>query len=113
MPPKYKQSLHFDSVQHSESIDRLEAILQREGYHIQSISSYTLQASKKIGLTFYSALNFTRPVLQLSVRADEDGNVVLEMRYEWASRYNGSLNDLGKCKRACDFLAEALEQANN
>lgn len=110
LPPKYKASLNDIHSSHDEKINRLKDILLSEGYHIESQSGYTLQAKKKLGFTFYSFMQFTKPILNLSVRADEDGNLHLEMSYNYANGYAATFNDLGKCKKNVEGL---LNQFNN
>lgn len=110
LPPKHTAKLQLETTPHDETIRILKELAESHGYSIQSVSPYTLQASLKLGFTFYSFMNFTRPVLRLHVRADEDGNVVFEMRYEYKSGYNSSLNDLGKSKRHTEILISELQQ---
>lgn len=104
LPPKYKKSLNDTGSTHEEKIDRLSNILQNDGYSIESRSPYTLHAKKKLGFTFYSFFQFAKPVLDLNVRADEDGNLNMEMSYLYSSGYASTFNDLGKCKKNVEGL---------
>lgn len=111
LPPTYKESLYFKDIGHQELIGKTSAVLAAENYIIKSQSPYTLVATKKAGFTFYSFLLFTRPLLYLSVLADEDGKLTLEMEFRHSSGYASTFNDLGKCRKHVKELLLKIQQA--
>lgn len=110
LPPSYKDSASFPHVSHDKIIATVLEILEQENYKIKQHSPYTIVASKKLPFTVYSFLIFTRPLLQLSVGADEDGILTLEMEYHHSSGYASSFNDLGKSKKHVNDLMTRVKR---
>lgn len=110
LPPSYKESTSFANVSHDKMIEAMLEIVEQENYKVKQHSPYTLVATKKLPFTVYSFLIFTRPLLHLSVRADEDGILTLEMEFHHSSRYASSFNDLGKCKNHLKDLLSRVKR---
>ena len=99
MPPSYKESKVFIGSSYTELLQKLERLLLDKGYDVTSSTAYNIQAKKKIGMTFFSAANFSRPVLSLSAMADEDSKLTIEITYGHSSYRQAAFNDLGKSKK--------------
>ena len=110
LPPSYKESTSFVNIGHRELIEKMAEILTEENYIIKSQSPYTLVATKKTGFTFFSFMLMTRPLLYLSVMADEDGKLTLEMEFQHSNGYGSTFNDLGKCRKQVKELLLKIHQ---
>lgn len=99
LPPTFTVSETFSAFDHEQLIDMSTKILDNLGYSVTSTTPYTAQAYKKIGFTFLSFFNFTRPRLNVSIRADEDRKFTIEITYTHSNNSGAAFNDLGKSKK--------------
>lgn len=108
LPPSYRESKVFSAFSHEKLIEMTENALNELDYTIQQKSPYTLHAYKKLRVTFFSFFNFTRPRLDVSIMADEDGKLTVEIQYNHANGYVSTFNDLGKSKKHVKQILEKV-----
>ena len=69
------------------------------GYTVTSKGPYNLIAYKKLSMPFMSFFGFCRPKLDVSILANEDSKLTVEITFNYTSGYMSTFNDRGRAKR--------------
>ncbi|MDG1429677.1 MAG: hypothetical protein P8H56_01200 [Crocinitomicaceae bacterium] len=99
LPPKYKASKMLKRFTHAEIIKNTNDTLVDLGYTVTSKGPYNLIAYKKLSMTFMSFFGFCRPKLDVSILANEDSKLTVEITFNYTSGYMSTFNDRGRAKR--------------
>jgi hypothetical protein len=109
LPPKYKIVHHFKDTSYELINDSVVNSLMNTDFEVVESSAFTIEAVKKMNITFLSFFNWSRPRISLVILITKTGRLTINSKYDYNSITGIAMNDAGKQKKEISILLEEIE----
>jgi hypothetical protein len=109
LPPKYKIVHHFKDTSFELINDSVVNSLMNTDFEVVESSAFTIEAVKKMNITFLSFFNWSRPRISLVILITKTGRLTINSKYDYNSITGIAMNDAGKQKKEISILLEEIE----
>jgi hypothetical protein len=109
LPPKYKIVHQFKDASHQLINDSVVNSVMNTGFELIENTGFTIDAVKKMKITFLSFFLWSRPRISLVILITKTGRLTINSTYDYDSITGISMNDAGKQKKEISILLEEIE----
>ena len=109
LPPKYNLEHKFKDTTHETINDSVINALLNTDFKIIHNASFTIEAEKKLKITFLSFFSWSRPRINLVILITRTGRLTINSKYDYNSMFGIAMNDAGKQKKELSLLLEEMK----
>jgi hypothetical protein len=109
LPPKYKAVHEFKDASVEIVNQSVVNALMNTGFTETHNSSYTIDAEKRMGMTFLSFFAGTKPRIKLLILMTKSGRMTINSTYDYYSMFGIAMNDLGRQNKEVSILLEEIK----